>query len=123
MRKLILRYSVIVVILCSCVSTSNQKTENSNRKTSRTLSAVSSSFNDVDTSLITRPDLPANLSIVSLIDQPRTEDGSFVLTSGLYETDFKTYCLQPGTPGPSSRDVYFQADLKGSRKDIIQTIL
>ena len=41
----------------------------------------------------------------------------------IFETGFKTYCLQPGTPGPSAKDLYFQADLKGSRKDIIQTIL
>lgn len=123
MRKLLLRYVVIFVFLSSCVSTTNQKTENNTLRNNRSLSPISTSFNDVDTSLITHPDLPANQSIVSLIDQPRTEEGSFVLTAGLYEADFKTYCLQPGTPGPSSRDVYFQADLKGSRKDIIQTIL
>ena len=58
-----------------------------------------------------------------LTDLPRNQDGAFVLSPGLYEADFKTYCLQPGTPGPSSNDAYFQAELKGNRKEIIQTIL
>ena len=57
------------------------------------------------------------------MELPRTEDGAFVLSPGLYEADFKTYCLQPGTPGPSASDVYFQAPLEGSRKEIIQAIL
>lgn len=85
--------------------------------------AVTSSFRDVDTTFIMQPALPANQSPVSLMDQPRTEEGGFVLAPGLYEADFKTYCLQPGTPGPSSKDVYFQTSLEGGEKDIIQTIL
>jgi len=53
----------------------------------------------------------------------RTEEGAFILAPGFYEADFKTFCLQPGTPDPSSGDEYFQAPIKGYRKDIIETIL
>ena len=124
MKQYLLKCSLIIIILSSCVSTANQNNQdNRNLISGRTLPPVSSSFKDVDTTLIIQPELPDGLSPASLIDQPRTEEGAFVITPGLYETDFKTYCLQPGTPGPSSKDLYFQADLKGSRKDIIQTIL
>jgi hypothetical protein len=60
---------------------------------------------------------------ISLTDLSRTEDGAFVLAPGYYEAEFKTYCLQPGTPDPSPRDAYLQAPLNGYRKDIVQTIL
>ncbi|MBC6491505.1 hypothetical protein ACFSQD_12925 [Flavihumibacter stibioxidans] len=67
--------------------------------------------------------VPADSIPVSMMDQPRTEDGAFVLSPGFYEADFKTYCLQPGTPDPSRNDAYFQAPLTGPRKEIIETIL
>jgi hypothetical protein len=124
MHKYLLRCLFFVVILSSCVSTAHHKsagTTKSNRIGKMPL--ITSSFNDVDTTLIMHPDLPAGKSPVSLMDLPRTEEGAFVLAPGWYEADFKTYCLQPGTPGPSAKDVYFQAPLEGSRKDLIQTIL
>jgi hypothetical protein len=77
----------------------------------------------VDTTEFLQQDSLADKSPVSLMELPRTEDGGFVLLPGLYEADFKTYCLQPGTPGPSAKDVYFQTPLEGARKELIQTIL
>lgn len=118
------RCFLLVVILSSCVSTNHQKGADPGKWNSiSTMPAVTSDFGDVDTTFIMKPDLPAGKSPVSLMELPRTEQGAFVLSPGLYEADFKTYCLQPGTPGPSSKDVYFQAPLEGARKDMILTIL
>lgn len=60
---------------------------------------------------------------LSMVEQPQTENGSFVLKPGLYTAEFKSYCLQPGTPDPTPRDAYFQAPLNHPRKEIIETIL
>ena len=67
--------------------------------------------------------LPAELKPSPLTDLARNEDGGFVLRPGYYETEFKTYCLQPGTPDPRSRDAYLQAPITGYRKEIVQNIL
>ncbi len=123
MLKLLL-HCLLFVIISSCVSTGHQKgADTSQRNSISTKSTITSSFSDVDTTSILYPDLPAGQTPVSLMELPRTEQGAFVLSPGLYEADFKTYCLQPGTPGPSASDVYFQAPLEGSRKEMIQTIL
>jgi len=45
------------------------------------------------------------------------------LSEGFYEADFKSYCLQPGTPSPSYGDAYHQGPLTSYRKDIVETIL
>jgi len=70
-----------------------------------------------------QPVIAADNKSLSLMDLPQTQDGGFVLSPGLYEAEFKTYCLQPGTPDPSAHDAYFQAPLTGPRKDIISSIL
>jgi len=124
MHKVLLKCLLLVVILSSCVTTAYQNAADiNNRHSISTLPFVTSSFSGVDTTKIMQPDLPADQSPVSLMELPRTEEGGFVLSPGLYEADFKTYCLQPGTPGPSANDVYFHAPLAGERKELIQTIL
>ena len=124
MHKVLLKCLLLVVILSSCVTAAHRKAAGIHQRNSiGTLPAVTSNFSDVNTTKIIQPDLPAGKSPVSLMELPRTEEGGFVLSPGLYEADFKTYCLQPGTPGPSTNDVYFQAPLEGARKELIQTIL
>jgi hypothetical protein len=124
MKNHLLRCFLLVVILSSCVSTAHQKGAGTGKRHNiGTMPTVTSSFRDVDTTFIMHPDLPAGQLPVSLMELPRTEQGAFVLSPGFYEAEFKTYCLQPGTPGPSAHDVYFQAPLEGARKDLIQTIL
>lgn len=59
----------------------------------------------------------------SIFELPRSQYGDVILSEGFYEGEFKSYCLQPGTPGPSARDAYTQAPLGGHRKDIVETIL
>lgn len=59
----------------------------------------------------------------SLWSLPVSEEGAIILDSGFYEGQFKSYCLQPGSPDPSNRDVYGQAPLQTYRQDIVETII
>ena len=54
---------------------------------------------------------------------PQTEEGQIVLAEGYYEADYKSYCLQPGTPDPTDRDAYLQMPLQANQKDIVETVL
>lgn len=74
-------------------------------------------------SLQIQPQIDSTLVLSSLMDLPQTESGGFVLKPGLYEAEFKTYCLQPGTPDPHSGDAYVQAPISGYRRDIIESVL
>ena len=107
MLKNLLRSALFVILLSSCVSTSRNSNQNNN--------AVNTNVAQVD--------LPADSKPISLTDLPRNEDGGFVLAPGYYEAEFKTYCLQPGTPDPSPRDAYLQSRVSGYRKDIVETVL
>jgi hypothetical protein len=68
-------------------------------------------------------DLTAGMKPDSLTNLPRTNDGAFVLKPGFYEGEFKTYCLQPGTPDPTPNHAYLHAPMTGYRKEIVQSIL
>jgi hypothetical protein len=74
-------------------------------------------------------DVPADIQLPSdqkpqpLTDLPQTQDGGFVLKPGFYETDFKTYCLEPGTPDPHQGDAYLQGPITGYRRDIVESVL
>ena len=70
-----------------------------------------------------QPIIASDKNPASLIDLPQTQDGGFVLLPGFYEAEFKTYCLQPGTPDPSQGDAYLQSPVTGYRKEIVQTVL
>jgi hypothetical protein len=94
------------------------------------LSACSSSRNSNQTVTdntipveATQPLLAADQKPQSMMDLPQTQDGGFVLKPGFYETEFKTYCLQPGTPDPREGDAYLQGPVTGYRKDIVESIL
>ena len=59
----------------------------------------------------------------SLMDLPQSETGGFVLQPGFYEAEFKTYCLQPGTPDPRPGDAYLQGPVTGHRKEMVEAVL
>jgi hypothetical protein len=109
MVKNLLSTAWFIILLSSCVSTSRNSSLNDNNNTVNTNAA--------------QVDLPAGSKPDSLTNLPRTEDGGFVLSPGFYEAEFKTYCLQPGTPDPSPMDAYLQAPVSGYRKDIVETVL
>lgn len=110
MPKHLLSTLGLVILTSSCISTSR----NSNYSTD--------GQGAPDTN-IAQVNLPADRKPDSLTSLPRTEDGGFVLAPGFYEAEFKTYCLQPGTPDPTPRDAYLQAPISGYRKDIIESVL
>ncbi len=60
---------------------------------------------------------------LSMTEQPQTELGSYILKPGFYSDEFQSFCLQPGTPDPTSRDAYFEAPFNHPRREIIETIL
>lgn len=70
-----------------------------------------------------QPTLDSSRAPQSLMDLPQAQYGGFVLKPGFYEGEFKTYCLQPGTPDPHSGDAYVQGPISGYRKDIIESVL
>lgn len=69
------------------------------------------------------PDIAADARPQSLMDLPQSEEGGFVLQPGFYEADFKTYCLQPGTPDPRQGDAYLQGPVTGYRKEMVEAVL
>lgn len=98
------------ILLSGCVSSSQNSKQTVN---SNAINAYSSY----------QPEIDADKKPQSLMDLPQTQYGGFVLAPGFYEAEFKTYCLQPGTPDPSQGDAYLQGPVTGYRKDIIESVL
>jgi len=121
MAKHLLKHLWIVILLSACVSSS--RNHSGGEVTNNRSEAITSNFNEVDTLNFVRNEFVGDQKPLPLTDLARTEDGGFVLSPGFFETDFKTYCLQPGTPDPTARDAYFRAPLTGARKDIIESAL
>lgn len=70
-----------------------------------------------------QPAIDSAVQLQSLMQLPQTQYGGFVLAPGWYEAEFKTYCLQPGTPDPKPRDAYLQGPVTGHRKEIVESVL
>lgn len=105
----LLNYLMVVVTLAACSSSRNS----------------SQFFNDsgLNSEVPAQPEIPSGQQPKSLMELPQTENGGFVLQPGFYEAEFKTYCLQPGTPDPRQGDAYLQGPITGYRKDIIESVL
>jgi hypothetical protein len=108
MSKNLLWIACFIIFLSACISSR----KNTNREYRGELN-----MNVADVSLTegVHPD--------SLNNLPSTQYGGFVLAPGFYEAEFKTFCLQPGTPDPSPRDAYLQSSITGYRSDIIESVL
>src|SRR5215218_6741911 len=117
--------SVLLLLMPGCKGVSNLSTTKTKRPfvSLRNEPPITTSFYDADTSFVIVDDFQNNETPLSLFDLPRTTAGDYILIPGFYEGEFESYCLHPGTHGPSSGDGYLYAPLKGSRKDIIETIL
>lgn len=108
MSKYLLIIAAIISAVSSCISISR----NTNREYKGEVNMDAAAL-----------ELPVNLRPDSLNTLPGTQDGGFVLAKGFYEAEFKTYCLQPGTPDPSPRDAYLQSRVTGYRSAIIESVL
>jgi len=113
MSKFLLNHFFILLLLVACnpahrsASTSHELSEHPGNLSQ----SLPSELMPVDTTCIDQKD--STKKALSLMDLPQTEDGEIVLSEGFYEADFKSYCLQPGTPSPSSGDAYRQGPLTG----------
>ena len=83
----LLRNLFLVIFLSACASTA--------RNSKQTVTG-----DEVDTGSSIQPIIGEDQKPQSLMNLPQSQDGGFVLAPGFYETEFKTYCLQPGTPDP-----------------------
>ena len=110
MSASLLKSLCFVIVLASCASAS--------RNGKQTVSN-----NTIDSYTALQPSIASGQTPQSLMDLPQTPNGGFVLAPGFYEAEFKTYCLQPGTPDPSQGDAYLQGPVTGYRKDIIESVL
>ena len=110
MSLTLLRNLILFIIISSCASASRNSKQVING-------------DEVDAENSVQPNIDAEQKPQSLMDLPQSQDGGFVLSPGFYEAEFKTYCLQPGTPDPSQGDAYLQGPVTGYRKDIIESVL
>lgn len=108
MKLPLLKASIFLFALAACSSTKNSNDTNVNNTTA----------DHLDQPSINTGEMPR-----SMMELPQTQDGGFVLRPGFYEAEFKTYCLQPGTPDPKQGDAYLHAPLSGYRKEILESIL
>ncbi|MFL5811684.1 MAG: hypothetical protein ACJ749_19325 [Flavisolibacter sp.] len=99
---------ILFVLLFAACNTSRNSSQSSNE------SVVNSEAS---------PEIAPDMQAQSLTDLPQSQFGGFILKPGFYEAEFKTYCLQPGTPDPRQGDAYLQGPITGYRKDIVQSIL
>ncbi|HEY6505993.1 MAG TPA: hypothetical protein VIZ28_18590 [Chitinophagaceae bacterium] len=99
-----------LILFSACASSSKNSKQTESNDTINVLNAK-------------EPEIAADQKPQSLMDLPQTQNGGFVLAPGFYETEFKTYCLQPGTPDPSPQDAYLQGPVTGYRSDIVQSVL
>jgi len=83
---------------------------------------ISTSFADADQQS-GLPDQFSPTRFESLLARPRSPSGAFLLQPGAYELTVESFCLHAGTHGPSAGDGYLYAPLKGSKADLIHTIL
>jgi hypothetical protein len=115
MPETLLKHVWLLFFLTACASVS-QDHLSSNRKQVQVVKPAASTSSFIDTILSGVQPLP-------LTDLRQTEEGEIVLAEGYYEADYKSYCLQPGTPDPSDRDAYLQTPLQTYRKEIVETVL
>ncbi|HEX6179682.1 MAG TPA: hypothetical protein VFZ47_00475 [Chitinophagaceae bacterium] len=110
MSLALLKKMCIVILLASCASSSRNSTKDT-------------STNTVDNNSQDQPIIDSGRTPLSLMDLPTSQYGGFALAPGFYEAEFKTYCLQPGTPDPTPGDAYLQGPVTGHRREIIETAL
>ena len=123
MSTSLLRNLWFVFFLTACASSSRNGNGNNHLNSIEKNQPVTSATVANNKVQIDPDTLLANKKPLSLLELPQSQDGEIILSEGFYEADFNSYCLQPGTPDPSSRDAYLQAPLNSYRKDIVETIL
>jgi hypothetical protein len=110
MSRTLLKAVCLAVIVQACATSSHN----------RFLNVESTPIDSLNAQ---QPVIDSSKKLRSLGELPQTQYGGFVLSPGFYEAEFKTYCLQPGTPDPHAGDAYYQGPITGYRSDIIESAL
>lgn len=66
---------------------------------------------------------PEEIKYRPLDIQPKASSGGYILRSGVYSMNAKSFCLRGYTHGPSRGDGHLYAPLKGKKADFIQSII
>jgi hypothetical protein len=123
MPKSLLKNIWIFLFFTACATSSKNASERNNHHIADGQPPISQSTNGSVLPSINPDSILTGIKPLSLLDLPQSQDGEIILSDGFYEADFKSYCLQPGTPTPSNMDAYLQAPLGGYRKDIVESVL
>ncbi|RXK58861.1 hypothetical protein ESA94_15850 [Lacibacter luteus] len=115
MPATLLKHVWLLFFITACASVSQDHLSSNRQQQKNSNTAITASI-QIDTLLIDEQPKP-------LTELQQTEEGQIVLQEGYYETTYKSYCLQPGTPDPTDRDAYLQSPLQTNRKDIVETVL
>lgn len=83
---------------------------------------VSTSFEDGYSSVILSPERTGT-DFINLASMPRTADGGFIVSAGLYALEAESFCLKAGTHAPSGGDGYVAGPLLGDKEAIVHKIL
>jgi len=104
-----------------CASTDATKLFSSKTKKPPSQEAITSNINDAYTELPFLDDFSPRF-FNSMGKLEKDEYNRFLLKPGLYEHVGESFCIQPGTHGPSEGKGYLLASLKGPRADILKAI-
>ena len=123
MAKFLLRNFLFVFFLAACSPSSHNVSSSHPRNNTPADEFTIPVLAVTDTTGMDQQDSMLKAKPLSLMELPQSQDGEVILSEGFYEADFKSYCLQPGTPSPSDHDAYRQGPLTAYRRDIVETIL
>lgn len=88
-----------------------------------TTEAITTNFKDCNTVDIKQPEFASGKNFVSLCRESFNKDTGYVLTSGYYQIQLKSFCLKAGTYAPSKGDGYLFAPVKGPKEEIINALV
>src|SRR5437762_14135467 len=100
MAKFLLRNLLFVFFLAACSPSSHNVSSSHPRNNTLADESTIPVFAVTDTTGMDQQDSMLKAKPLSLMELPQSQDGEVILSEGFYEADFKSYCLQPGTPSP-----------------------
>lgn len=84
---------------------------------------ITTNFKDCNKTDTKTADFGKKENYTSLCRADFSESNGYTLKPGYYTIDVKSFCLKAGTYAPSKGDGYLYAPLKGSKKDIINSLV
>lgn len=135
MKKVIFSLTIVVLAFTACdvlqqvvqdpsIINSNQFINDNLWQRFNQKSPISTSFDDATYEAEFLHDFePEQIEYRPLDIQPKASSGGYILRSGVYSMNAKSFCLRGYTHGPSRGDGHLYAPLKGKKADFIQSII